>query len=155
MPTEPAPRYGRAWCAVRNTLRRRGMAEKGLNGKWRGFGFAAEPLLYVLSTSVRKPAAPWRVQPENGTRETGMENNLRRAIIEHKRERLEAVLRKVEAFVAAGGDLKSPAAFLDGWELVDAFAELAEEFEYEILISINDRTAKPGSLFRVSVAGRS
>ncbi len=84
-----------------------------------------------------------------------MENNLRRAIIEHKRERLEAVLRKVEAFVAAGGDLKSPAAFLDGWELVDAFAELAEEFEYEILISINDRTEKPGGLFRVSVAGRS
>ena len=84
-----------------------------------------------------------------------MENNHRRAIIEHKRERLEAVLRKVEAFVAAGGNLKSPAAFLDGWELVDAFAEIAEEFEYEILISINDRTAKPGGLFRVSVAGRS
>ena len=84
-----------------------------------------------------------------------MENNLRRAIIEQKSERLQAVLRKVEAFVTAGGDLKSPAAFLDGWELVDAFAELAEEFDYEVLISIRERTEKLGGLFRVSVAGRS
>src|SRR5712692_552977 len=155
MPTAPAPRYGRAWCAVRNTLRPRGMAKKGLNGESRGFGFAAEPLLYVLSTSVRKPSAPGRVQPENGTQETGMENNLRRAIIEQKKARLAAVLQKVEAFAAAGGDLKSPAAFLDGWELVDAFAELAEQFHYEVLVSIRDGTAKPGSFFRVSVAGRS
>jgi hypothetical protein len=57
--------------------------------------------------------------------------------------------------VAAGGDLKSPAAFLDGWELVDAFAELPEEFDYEVPISMRDRTAKQGGLFRVSVAGRS
>jgi hypothetical protein len=87
--------------------------------------------------------------------EAGMENNLRRAIIQQKRARLEAVQEKIEAFVAAGGDLKSPAAFLDGWELVDAFAELAEEFDYEVLISIRDRTEKPGTLFRVSVGGRS
>jgi hypothetical protein len=84
-----------------------------------------------------------------------VENNLQRATIQQKTARLEAVLLKVEAFVAAGGDLKSPAAFLDGWELVDAFAELAGEFGYEVLVSIRDRTEKPGSLFRVSVAGRS
>jgi len=83
-----------------------------------------------------------------------MENNLRHAIIQQKRERLDAALRKVEALVAGGGDLKSPAAFLDGWELVDAFAELAAEFDYEVLVSIRDRTEKPGSHFRVSIAGR-
>jgi len=84
-----------------------------------------------------------------------MDNNHRRAIIQQKTARLEAVRQKIEALVAAGGDLKSPAAFLDGWELVDAFAELAEEFNYEILISMNDRTVERGCLFRVSVAGRS
>ena len=131
------------------------MAEKGLNGKWRGFGFAAEPLLYVLSTSVRKPAAPWRVQPENGTRETGMEINLRRAIIQQKRARLEAVLQKIEAFVTAGGDLKSPTAIPDGMEFVNALAELAEEFGCEILKAISERTVKPERLFWISVAGRS
>ena len=84
-----------------------------------------------------------------------MEKSLQRVIIQQKRVRLALALRKVKAFMAAGGDLKSPAAFLDGWELVDAFAELAEEFDYEVLISIRDRKEKPGSLFRVSVAGRS
>jgi hypothetical protein len=113
-----------------------------------------EPLCF-LGNSVRKPDAPRRPQPENGTKETAMEINLQRAIIQQKRVRLALALRKVKAFVAAGGDLKSPAAFLDGWELVDAFAELAEEFDYEVLVSIRDRTEKPGSLFRVSVAGRS
>ena len=83
-----------------------------------------------------------------------MENSLQREIIQQKTARLAAVLPKIEAFVADGGDLKSPAAFLDGWELVDAFAELAEEFDYEVQISIRDRTEKPGSLLRVSVAGR-
>jgi hypothetical protein len=108
-----------------------------------------------LGNSAGKPDAPRRAQSENGTQETGMENNLQFSAIRQKTARLAAVLQKVEAFAAAGGDLKSPAAFLDGWELVDAFAELAEEFEYEILISINDRAVKPGGLFRVSVAGRS
>jgi hypothetical protein len=84
-----------------------------------------------------------------------MENNLRHAIIQQKTARLAAVLQKVEAFVAAGGDLKSPAAFLDGWELVDAFAELAGEFGYEVLMSVRDRTVNQGGLFRISVAGRS
>jgi hypothetical protein len=111
--------------------------------------------LYFLGNSAGKPDAPRRAQSENGTQETGMENNLQCSAIRQKTARLAAVLQKVEAFAAAGGDLKSPAAFLDGWELVDAFAELAEEFEYEILISINDRAVKPGGLFRVSVAGRS
>src|SRR5712692_7112768 len=113
-----------------------------------------EPLCF-LGNSVRKPDAPSRPQPENGTQETPMENDLQCSLIRQKTARLAAALQKVEAFAAAGGDLKSPAAFLDGWELVDAFAELAEEFDYEVLISINDRTAKPGGLFRVSVAGRS
>jgi hypothetical protein len=108
-----------------------------------------------LGNSIRKPEAPRRTQPENGTQEMGMENSLQREIIQQKTARLAAVLQKVEAFVAAGGDLKSPAAFLDGWELVDAFAELAEQFHYEVLVSIRDGTAKPGSFFRVSVAGRS
>ncbi len=84
-----------------------------------------------------------------------MENDLQCSLIRQKTARLAAALQKVEAFAAAGGDLKSPAAFLDGWELVDAFAELAEEFDYEVLISIRDRTEKPQCLFRVSVAGRS
>ena len=84
-----------------------------------------------------------------------MESNLQCSTIRQKTARLAAVLQKVEAFVAAGGDLKSPAAFLDGWELVDAFAELAEEFDYEVLISMRDRTEKQGGLFRVSVAGQS
>jgi hypothetical protein len=83
-----------------------------------------------------------------------MENSLQREIILQKTARLEAVQQKVEAFAAAGGDLKSPVAFLDGWELVDAFAELAGEFGYEVLMSIRDRTVNPGGLFRVSVAGR-
>jgi hypothetical protein len=87
--------------------------------------------------------------------EAEMENNLRHAIIQQKMARLAVALQKVEAFAAAGGDLKSPVAFLDGWELVDAFAELAGEFGYEVLMSIRDRTVNPGGLFRVSVAGRS
>jgi hypothetical protein len=132
-----------------------GRLERLDQGKQRGLGFAADPLIYFLGNSVRKSDAPRRTQPENGTQETGMENNLQCSMIRQKTARLELALVKVKAFVAAGGDLKSPAAFLDGWELVDAFAELAEEFNYEILISMNDRTVEPGCLFRVSVAGRS
>ncbi len=84
-----------------------------------------------------------------------MENNPRRTIIQQKTARLKGVLLKVEAFVTAGGDLKSPTAIPDGMDLVNAFAELAEEFGYEILKSIRERTVKPERLFWISVAGRS
>ncbi len=129
------------------------MAEKSLNGEQKGLGIV-QPLNF-LGNSIRIADATAVAQPENGTRETGMEINLRRAIIQQKRARLEAVLQKIEAFVTAGGDLKSPSAIPDGMEFVNALAELAEEFGYEILKAISERTVKPERLFWISVAGRS
>jgi hypothetical protein len=55
------------------------------------------------------------------------------ATIEEKTARLEAAGKKVEAFVAAGGDLKSPEAALVGLEIVNACADIAKDFGYEIL----------------------
>jgi hypothetical protein len=55
------------------------------------------------------------------------------ATIPEKTARLEAARKNVEAFVAKGGDLKSPAAVPVGLELVNAFADLAKDFGYEIL----------------------
>jgi hypothetical protein len=55
------------------------------------------------------------------------------ATIPEKTARLEAARQKVEAFVAAGGDLKSADAVPVGLELVNAFADLAKDFGYEIL----------------------
>lgn len=49
-----------------------------------------------------------------------------------KLERLEVARQKAEAFVAAGGDLKSREAEPVGLELVNAFADLARDFGYEI-----------------------
>ena len=55
------------------------------------------------------------------------------ATIKEKSARLEAAREKVEAFVAAGGDLKSKEAVPVGLELVEACADLAKDFGYEIL----------------------
>lgn len=64
------------------------------------------------------------------------------ATIQEKTARLEAARKKVEAFIAAGGDLKSPAAVPVGMELLKAFADLAKEFGYEILKPIKDEYKK-------------
>jgi hypothetical protein len=53
--------------------------------------------------------------------------------IQEKTARLEAARKKVEEFVAAGGDLKSKEAVPVGLELVNAFADLAKDFGHEIL----------------------
>jgi len=60
------------------------------------------------------------------------------ATIQEKTARLAAAQQKVDAFIAAGGDLKSPAAAPIGLEFVHAFADVAKEFGYEILKPINE-----------------
>jgi hypothetical protein len=55
------------------------------------------------------------------------------ATIQEKTARLEAARKKVEAFVAAGVDLKSADAVPLGIEFMDACADLAEDFGYEIV----------------------
>ncbi len=62
--------------------------------------------------------------------------------IQEKTARLEAARRKVEEFVAAGGDLKSPAAVPVGMKFVKAFADYAKEFGYEILKPIKEEYKK-------------
>jgi hypothetical protein len=49
-----------------------------------------------------------------------------------KMARLEAARQEAEAFVVAGGDLKSKEAVPLGLELVNAFADLATDLGYEI-----------------------
>jgi hypothetical protein len=66
------------------------------------------------------------------------------ATIQQKTARLEAARKAVEAFVAAGGDLKSKEAVPLGLELVSAFNEVAKEFGQEILKPIN----KPAEFMR-------
>jgi hypothetical protein len=66
------------------------------------------------------------------------------ATIQEKSARLEAARKKVEDFVAAGGDLKSKEAVPVGMEFVNAFADLAKEFGYEILKPLN----KPADFIR-------
>jgi len=53
-----------------------------------------------------------------------------------KMARLEAARKKTEAFVVAGGDLKSKEAVPLGLELVNAFEDLARDFGYEIPVPI-------------------
>ncbi|HUN61500.1 MAG TPA: hypothetical protein VMU53_05910 [Candidatus Sulfotelmatobacter sp.] len=72
------------------------------------------------------------------------------ATILEKTARLEVARKKVEAFVAAGGDLKSKEAVPVGLELVNALADLAEDFGYEILKPIK----KPGDFIRPDPASR-
>lgn len=55
------------------------------------------------------------------------------ATVQEKTARLEQARKEVEAFVAAGGDLQSPDAVPVGMEFVQAFADLAKDFGYEIL----------------------
>ena len=55
------------------------------------------------------------------------------ATIQEKTARLEAARKKVEALVAAGVDLKSADAVPLGIEFMDACADLAEDFGYEII----------------------
>ena len=54
------------------------------------------------------------------------------ATIRQKVRRAEAATQRVEAFVAAGGVLKSAAAVPVAMEFMSAFAEVAKEFGYEI-----------------------
>jgi hypothetical protein len=54
------------------------------------------------------------------------------ASIRQKLKRLEATIQKVDEFVAAGGDLKSPAAAPVWMNLMGAFERVAEAFGYEI-----------------------
>jgi hypothetical protein len=53
--------------------------------------------------------------------------------IEEKSARLMAAKQKVDEFLANGGDLGSKAAVPVGMEFVEAFAEVAKEFGYEVL----------------------
>jgi hypothetical protein len=55
------------------------------------------------------------------------------ATIEEKTERLRVAQEKVEAFIAAGGDIKSPGAAPLGMELVLAANEVGIELGYNIL----------------------
>jgi hypothetical protein len=55
------------------------------------------------------------------------------ASLEEKSARLKAAKQKVDEFVAGGGDLGSKAAVPVGIEFVEAFADVAKEFGYEIL----------------------
>jgi hypothetical protein len=55
------------------------------------------------------------------------------ATIQEKTARLEAARKSVEAFVAKGGDLASKEAVPVGMEFVQAFADVAKEFGYDIL----------------------
>jgi hypothetical protein len=55
------------------------------------------------------------------------------ATTQEKTARLEAARKKVEAFVVAGVDLKSADAVPLGIEFMDACADLAEDFGYEII----------------------
>jgi hypothetical protein len=56
----------------------------------------------------------------------------------------------VEEFVAAGGDLTSKEAVPVGIEFVQAFADLAKEFGYNILKPIG----KPGDFIRPDPASQ-
>ncbi len=55
------------------------------------------------------------------------------ATMQEKSDRLKAARERLEAFVSAGGDLKSYEAIPAGMEFVNAFADLAKDFGYEIL----------------------
>jgi hypothetical protein len=56
--------------------------------------------------------------------------------IKQKTERLHAVGKRAEEFVAAGGDLKSPKAAPLGMEMLEAYSELGKELGYDILKKI-------------------
>jgi hypothetical protein len=60
-------------------------------------------------------------------------------VILAKTKRLEEVGSKAEAFVAAGGDLKSPEAVPLGMELIHAFNDLSTEFGHPILTKIEGK----------------
>ena len=70
------------------------------------------------------------------------------ATIQEKMARLEAAKQKVEAIVATGGDLKSAAAIPTGLEFVNAFADIARDFGYEILKPLK----KPADFIRLDPA---
>ncbi len=60
-----------------------------------------------------------------------------------KVKRLEATTQKVEAFVAAGGELRSPAATPVWMDLMAAFEDIANEFGYEIAKPMKKAPFKP------------
>ncbi len=55
------------------------------------------------------------------------------ATLKEKTERLRLAKEKVEAFIAAGGNIKSPEAVPLGMELVLAADEVGKELGYNIL----------------------
>jgi hypothetical protein len=59
--------------------------------------------------------------------------------LQEKSAHLEEVKKRVEAYAASGGDLKSKDAVPLGIEFVTAFDAVAREFGYEILKQINRR----------------
>ena len=67
------------------------------------------------------------------------------ASVRQKLKRLEASVQKADDFVAAGGDLKSPAAAPVWMNLMGAFERVAEAFGYEILKPVKKaNSTKPG-----------
>ena len=58
------------------------------------------------------------------------------ATLREKTERLQIAREKVEAFVAAGGNLKGPEAVPLGMELVLAANEVGKDLGYNILTDI-------------------
>ena len=65
--------------------------------------------------------------------------------IRQKLKRLEAATQKVEAFSAAGGDLKSEAAIPVWMDFMGAFESMAKEFGYELAKPAKKAsTVKPG-----------
>jgi hypothetical protein len=72
------------------------------------------------------------------------------ATIQEKTARLEAARKNVEAFVAKGGELASKEGFPVGLEFVEAFADVAKEFGYEILKPVK----KPGDFIRPDPASQ-
>jgi hypothetical protein len=55
------------------------------------------------------------------------------ATVDEKTARLNSAHNKMEAFLAAGGKLGSPQSIPVGLEFVNAFADLAKEFGYNLL----------------------
>ena len=72
------------------------------------------------------------------------------ATIQEKNARLKVAREKVEAFVAGGGDLASKAGMPLGLEFVQAFADVAKEFGYDILKPV----AKPVNFIKPDPASQ-
>lgn len=72
------------------------------------------------------------------------------ATVAEKSARLKIAREKVEEFVAGGGDLASKDGLPVGMEFVQAFADVAKDFGYDILKPIK----KPVDFIRPDPASR-